>query len=65
MNEDALKETKVYLGITNLKPSQLDIEVTAAQSLWEVANSLLSPLKTVKKEFREKTNRKLELKLNI
>lgn len=30
MNEDALKETKVYLGITNLKPSQLDIEVTAA-----------------------------------
>lgn len=64
MNEDASKETKVYLGIIKLKPSQLNIEVSAAQSLGEVANSF-SPLETVKKEFREKTNRKLELKLNI
>lgn len=65
MNEDASKETKAYLDIIKLKPCRLDIEVTAAQSLWEVANTLFSPLKTVNKEFREKTNRKLELKLNI
>lgn len=62
MNEDSSKETKAYLGITKLR---LDIVVTAAQSLWKVASSFFSSLKIVKKEFREKTNRKLQLKLNI
>lgn len=57
MNEDVSKETKVCLGVTKLKPSQLTTEVTAAQSLWEDANSLFSPLKTVKNLGRKQTGK--------
>lgn len=58
MNEDALKETKVYLGITNLKPSQLDIEVTAAQfmgSCKQFVQSIKNSKKRIQGENKQET----------
>lgn len=49
-------QKKQKSSVTKLKPSQLNTEVTAPQSLWEGANSLFSPLKTVKNLWRKTGN---------